>query len=382
MDIKKTIRIDGVSKEIKTVYLEDESKVNYLRLPVNNLGNDDQAMEDFNKIVDLMVGFPHLVRTKSGGIKTGREGGIKRHGVGYDVRFTQNAAELTIVGTWQGSCRIQFRNLPKEEGQIYGHQAYARFKSICEEFGIHLEDYFEEDGIKHKEEFKEVPIKVIKAFVCKDPEFDVGWTDAHHIDFNSSYPAGLANTHPVFRPVVEYIYNKRAQIKAIPKELRTAQQNKDNAMYKAIMNFAINGVFQSKWLNYKLTALARDAFNDNVARIDVLTEKLEENGRIPILWNTDGIWYLGDIYHGEGEGKNLGQWQNDHTDCQIRIKSKGCYEYIENGKYTPVVRGRTLLDAVKDRSEWKFGDIFDTRADVIKYALAEDGEHIIKLEEN
>lgn len=106
---KKTIRIDGVSKEIETVYLEDESEVNDWKLPVNNLGNDDQAMEDFNKLLDLMKGFPHLVRTKSGAIKTGREGGIKRHGVGYDVRFTQNAAKLTIVGTWQGSCIITYK---------------------------------------------------------------------------------------------------------------------------------------------------------------------------------------------------------------------------------------------------------------------------------
>ena len=34
------------------------------------------------------------------------------------------------------------------------------------------------------------------------------------------------------------------------------------------------------------------------------------------------------------------------------------YEFIEDGKYTPVVRGKTKLDRVKPRSEWQWGDIF------------------------
>ena len=106
---KKTIRIDGVSKEIETIYLEDLSEINDWKLPVNNLGNDDQAMEDFNKIVDMMQGIPHLVRTRRGTIKKKGKGAMRNYRCGYDVRFTQNAAELTIVGTEIGSCRITYK---------------------------------------------------------------------------------------------------------------------------------------------------------------------------------------------------------------------------------------------------------------------------------
>ena len=35
-----------------------------------------------------------------------------------------------------------------------------------------------------------------------------GLTNVHHIDFHNSYPAGLVNTHPEFKDVITFLYNK------------------------------------------------------------------------------------------------------------------------------------------------------------------------------
>ena len=97
------------------------------------------------------------------------------------------------------------------------------------------------------------------------------------------------------------------------------------------------------------------------------------NGRHLILTNVDGIWYTGDIYHGDGEGDKLGQWSNDHMNCTCRAKSAGAYEYIENGEYHAVVRGSTNLDKIKPRDQWVWGDIYNEDAVPKKWMLTEDG---------
>ena len=165
----------------------------------------------------------------------------------------------------------------------------------------------------------------------------------NHIDFHSSYPAGLANTHPEFRPTIERIY----------------QQRKTNPNRKLSLNCFI-GCRQSPQSTWKCrwSHLAKDAIADNNRRIDEMDARLKANGDKILGHNTDGIWYQGPVYHGEGEGNDLGQWRNDYVDCRFRAKSRGAYEFIENGKYYPVVRGITELDWIKPREEWQWGDIF------------------------
>lgn len=110
----------------------------------------------------------------------------------------------------------------------------------------------------------------------------------------------------------------------------------------------------AEWAN-----LARDAIADNNKRIFDLAFELTISGREVIGYNTDGIWYRGEIYHGNGEGDNLGEWHNDHINCLFRSKSDGAYEFIEDGKYMAVVRGNTSFDAIEpDRNNWHWGDIY------------------------
>ena len=226
-------------------------------------------------------------------------------------------------------------------GRIEGGKGW---KVMCKELkkdGINMDDYAisEEEGrqIKMSNDFPKPYIDMKGA-----PNGQI-FEHCNHIDFHSSYPAGLANTHPEFKPTIERIY----------------QQRKTNPNRKLSLNCFI-GCRQSPKSTWKCrwSHLAKDAIADNNRRIEEMDDRLKANGDKVLGHNTDGIWYQGPVYHGEGEGNDLGQWRNDYVDCRFRAKSRGAYEFIENGKYYPVVRGITELDWIKPREEWQWGDIF------------------------
>lgn len=238
--------------------------------------------------------------------------------------------------------------------QLRGHQAFIRFINRCKKMNIDLRKYevSREEGLAIKQTIK-------KPWIGRSHLLEYGETyeNVHHIDFHNSYPAGLVNTHPEFEPVVKYFYEGR----------------KKNPEFKAVLNFTV-GYMQSPFCGFKYAILSKDAIDDNLRRLMNLTEQLNYCGRKVLAWNTDGIWYQGEIFHGDGEGSDLGQWENDHTNCTFRMKSGGSYEYIENGKYKPVVRGRTKLEETKPRDQWQWGDIFHNDAALIKmYRLEDDG---------
>jgi hypothetical protein len=160
-----------------------------------------------------------------------------------------------------------------------------------------------------------------------------------------------------FKPIIEDLYNQR----------------QNNPAYKDVL-VCIIGYMQSldrckaAWAH-----LAKDAIDNNNTRIRALTLALRLSGHNIVGFNTDGIWYQGDIYHDErnGEGAGIGQWHNDHTNCIFRAKSDGAYEFIERGVYHPVVRGVTKLDMIKDRDSWVWGDIYDETADAMRFEFEE-----------
>ena len=247
--------------------------------------------------------------------------------------------------------RIQFRAgvYDNDNKKMSGREAFQKFKDVLKQFNINLETYAIEDGKKVKEEI-EKPLIMMANRGFKDAILE----NVNHIDFHNSYPGGLVNTHPEFAEPIIYCYNKR----------------NEDPVYKAILNFSI-GFMQSKWCNYQYAHLSRDAINDNNKRVRKVAEDLVKAGRVIVAYNTDGIWYKGEVYHGELEGSEIGQWQNDHINCKFRMKSDGAYEYIENGLYHPVVRGYTKLDRIKARDCWVWGDIY--QAELITFYINKDG---------
>ena len=335
-------------------------KVNYKTIPTSSFQFNEENVSMFNEFLREIYTntlYEKIKRTKSGGISIAKN---NKNFPSYDLRKDKGSGvELTVV-SWFGSFRLQLRSSSKElfedkEMKIWGSKAFYEFKNYCLDFGIILEDYLERDINKAKAIKEQIPAPKICFYDDKEEhrlEHQV-FECMHHLDFHSSHMSGLVNRNPEFRRVVEYIYNKRKD---------------DNVMFKSILNMTF-GYMQCQWVAYGYSALSKDMLEDNNARIEQLTLELIENGYIPYLYNTDGIWYYGkeEPYHGQLEGKGICKWENDHIGCKFRAKSSGCYEYIENGVYHPVVRGLTFYDRIQpDRTKWQWGDIL--RDDVIPIA--------------
>lgn len=300
---------------------------------------DGEGVELFNEVYTtlLKTGLGKIKRTKSGALASGMANGGNM--AAWDVVTTSIGVRLTvIVEGWVYVLKVGTFKTEKDPG-IYPAQAFMEFKEACMAAGIDLDLYADDNGAEIKKEIPPAPIAMARHM----KETDKGLKGANHLDFHSSYPAGLCNKHPEFRKVVEPIYERR----------------KADPSCKAMLNYAIGCMqspkepFKSRWAR-----LAKDAIEDNMERINDMICRLVTSGREILGINTDGIWYLGEPYHGEGEGEGLGQWRNDHVNCLFRSKTDGSYEFIEDGKYCPVVRGLTTLDRVKPRSEWEWGDIY------------------------
>lgn len=329
-------------------------KPNKLLIPVTAVYPSEESIAQFNDLYHWAINNikNKIVRTRSGGISVKR---LNFRAPMWDVRATNNCIELTFV-LCEGCWRIQMRfgSTPKEENAIYGKQAFEKLKNMLRADGIDIDTYAIDNGAEIKKEIEKTMIKLENPAVAR-----LVWDNVHHIDIHSAWPAGLVAMHPEFKPTIEMIYNKR----------------KENSIYKAVLNMSIGYMQSIHCCGARWAQLSRDAINYNNAVMRDLAQRLKSSGRTILAYNTDGIWYTGEVYHGEGEGKGLGQWENDHVNCKWRAKSAGRYEFMEDGIYTPVVRGRTRLDRIKPREEWEWGDVMKDVTNPIEFMWI-DGEGI------
>lgn len=318
--------------------------VNYIQIPVTQTDN----YKEFNEIVKAYGDNPfRLKRTPSGGIST-----TKPFWGGWDLRALKWGSEFTYCSRKDGMFRIQYRNKLKGiEKEISGKQALNKFKRALARRGINLEDYAIPNGKEVKEQI-ECPLIQLEDQEDKDKIFE----NCHHIDINSSYPAGVKEYHPEFAPVIDKWYELKKQ---------------GHKEYKAYLNLMI-GTMQSQFVGYKYADISKYAIKLNNDKIRAMAQWLKDNGRKVLLYNTDGIWFQGEPYPINSD--KLGEFKQDHSNCKFRAKSNGAYEFIENGKYTPVIRGKTKLDETKPRDEWNWGDIYHNDAQLlIKYELTNGG---------
>lgn len=325
--------------------------INYVKIPCHILDINDEGMILFNSIVDYInsLSISKIKRTPSGGISNE---GCSKYRERYDIRALRSMIEITLIlryGCWRIQFRNSFERIGEEQG-ISGTQAFWKFSNVCSKHGINILDYKLKD-VEQAHNFKkstEPYIKKVLSSIYLDKPMD----RVHHIDFNSSFMAGLCRQYPEFNPVGTELYMGR----------------KENPIYKGVMTNVI-GYFGSEFHKCAWAHLRKAAVNGNNEMVWDLVNELRENNRVPILINTDGIWYTGDIYHNQNEGISLGNWKHDHIDCKILIKSPACYQYLENGKIHTVMSGRTKLDLVKPRELWGWGDIYRQDVKVITYVL-------------
>lgn len=336
-----------IKELMRLKHAQPTRNINYLTIPVTVFNTTKEGAEEFNKFYFFIKGMnlPYVQRTPSGGIKNGR-GSVRP---AWDLKITRNCIEILALLPF-GSWRIQFRTeLP--EG-MSGRKAFTAFKKYLKKKNIDLEDFAIENGDLIKKEIEKPLIGAVRRSY-----YDVIFENVNHIDFHSSYAGGLANTHPEFKEILVDLYNKR----------------EEKQEYKNILNFSIGFMQSEKCCRAKWANLSRDAIKDNNERVRKLAEILEKKGRIVISFNTDGIWYKGSVYHGEGEGTGLGEWHNDHINCKFRAKSAGSYEFIENGIYFPVVRG--VNNDIK--KNWSWGSIYSKEAEPETFIFTEEGGVVV-----
>lgn len=318
--------------------------INYRLIPAFAFPRDDIGAAEFNACLRYAYKLPYSVkRTPSGGVSTSFEN-LKIPG--YDVKATTTGIELVLIERFMR--RIQFRQVNRDdERKYYGRESFIKFKEVLQRTGIDLNKYAIDNGAEVKTQIPAPHIKLLRE------EFADYTFTAHHIDIRSSHMAGMGKAYPFLMPAITELYLKRK----IP-EYAT--------IYKHVLTHTW-GFLQSRYAGYKWAHFSKAGIEYTNKTVESLVDRLRAANRMPILLNTDGIWYTGDVYHGDGEGDNIGDWHNDHVNCTFRAKSKGAYEYIEDGRYYPVVRGSTNLDKVRPRSEWVWGDIYKKEATPIAY---------------
>lgn len=329
-------------------------KPNYKFIPTNIIPLGDEGLIEFNRIYQFVKSQIRrkIIRTPSGGISIDHRAFF---GMAYDLRIVSHTViEMCIIhirGMWRFQFRTPFSQDKANKSQLSGMDAWHIILRKAKSLGIDIVK-LAEDGPQYNPEEKIAPLI---SFVWGEDFSGKIFENAHHIDFHSSHPAGIANVYPEMRPLIEYFYEGR----------------KENEENKCVMNY-FWGDTLSPLTPAPLWHMGMNALKDTNTRVRDMASRLFLAGRTPIAFNTDGIWYVGEEYHGEGEGDKLGEWSNDHTNCRIRFRSPGAYEFEENGVYNPVVRGRTRLDLIKPRSEWVWGDIYIRPEIVGEYTIDED----------
>ena len=325
-------------------------KLNYKAIPTNNIGISRESAKEFNELIGLIhvIGFNRLQRTKSGGISI-KKGNFRPPF--YDVRVLKSCIELTIIS--RVMTRIQFRASweGQEKDSIGGTQAFKEFVRVCKKHEINIEELAITNG-------KEVKETIEKAKINTEPRIagHLIKGSVHHIDFHSAYMGAIAEAFPILKPAIIEIFDGR----------------KEKAINKGILTHTF-GYFQSSCCGYKYSHLSKAAVEGINRKLEELTLKIKESGGEILAYNTDGIWYQREEpYHGEGEGKGLFQWENDHVNCSIFFRSAGCYCYREFDKESnrykdhAVARGKYRLDKYKPRDKWTMSDFINDKLGAVE----------------
>ena len=313
---------------------------NYILIPITHV-----TVGTFNHMYQYVLKhkYHELDRTKSGGISIAED---KITAFDYAITIKQCDNYIVymdlIIHNINGWCRLKPSTAPKASS-LSGHKSYIMMKKEFAKDGINLDNYAINNGYEIKKTINKPSISLYR-----DEYANKTFEHVHHLDLNSAYPAGIVNSYPELGVTIQRIFEKR-------------KTNKD---LKLALDSSI-GYMQSKYCKYKYAELSKAGINWCRSQVDNMCEYLWENDRQIILTNTDGIWYSGEPL--DLNETKLGGWKTDHRNCKLRAKSAGCYEYIENGEYHPVVRGFTRLDKIKTRDKWSWGDIYQEQAEVVFY---------------
>lgn len=322
-------------------------KPNKNQIPINHFTFEN--LDEFNEIYQYVKSeYQRVNHTQSQGISN--KVSERLHERYFVVKGNQRF-ELVVVCA-EGCYRFLLQNKKQKGNEIPGQQACRSIYNWADQYGIDMNKYALSDkneGLSVKNEIEKPHIQVLQKLMLNKRLKNV-----YHMDFKSSYASRICEAYPELKPMYEDIFNHRKE---------------NNGYYKHVLTNSI-GCWQSaycvdyntrhKTVPYQFANLSKIAINGTRAKIEKKIYRLKLKGMVPLLTNTDGIWYYSNHgpYHDSEEGDQLGNWQNDHVDCEFLMTSEGRYQYVEDGVCHTVVRGLCNLDASEpDRDKWQFGDI-------------------------
>lgn len=363
----------------------------------------DRAMRSFNEIMDFLESgydnyFEPMYFTPAGCI--GKAGSLMSPcQIGLTVSTTRlnllvfcpsGAFKLSIGGKCVKDEKVSFwgkqglDKIDKFQKKITGKSTFRILKEHGRELSF-------DEGMRVKSEIVQPRKQIYIDDSYKRPDLlkiykDINtspvYEHCYHDDMNSSFCAGIIAEYPEITPGIQACYDKRMELKG-KKDRGELKRNEwyENELCKFALS-SLHGKFQEK-KNPQFAQVAKAGIDYNNRSVDERIQELGEAGYLVLAINIDGIWYQ-DI-SGRGQFKNdkngdkIGQWKCDHKDCKLRFKSAGAYEYIEGGKYFPVMSGTSSYENAVPRSKWSWGDIF--KGNVNEYRFNYETARIEKIEE-
>ena len=363
----------------------ENSEENLIKIPVTWMNPKEENAALWNEAYRDTRDYIKVVPTPSGGISK----------KGFNFRYysklldiTKNSMNLYIITPF-GCYALRFRDAYRKEsgdGNLSGCVAFNKLRRLFkrEGNGFDLSTLAIKNGLEVKSTITNPDIRLIKDYQDKIIEH------AFHVDIHSAYFAGIVKHFGhygdgAFGHVVNYIYEHRND------------GTEESKYYKSILNCS-QGYMQSQWdiakapgeekaRGYAHAHLSKAGIEDCKKTLASIIKRYEKIGCKLVATNTDGAWlippkgherdrdFLSDV---RGYGSKLGEFSIDSFDCTLRYRTRGAYEYIEDGIYTPVLRGQTRLDFLKPRTSWEWGDIYHQQAEIIRYKFLEnDGIYLL-----
>lgn len=353
---------------------------NMINIPITWIDTTETGVEEFNKIYRWILDQEpyEYVKTKSGGIC------VKPYMFRtpcYNVNVIKSGVEIVYIDYY--AYRFRFRTSYKQgeddNWSVSGSRGFETFKRLIKKFGGNIENIAIDNG-------KEVKTTMPKPLIyCKDEFIGQTLENVYHADINSAYMAGIKD----YASMMRYKDSKNYETwDALCKTIDELFNNRKSSEfgkkhYKSVLNVSY-GFMQSQWCRlkgkgYALAHLSKIALESCIAKLQEFTAYQEHTGGIIVAYNTDGVFFIPSQFTEyqyksqlASPDKRLGEFKIDKFCKKLRFKSNGAYEYVdEDDRYTPVVRGRTILDSIKPREEWEWGDIYQHAADVIRYKFIE-----------
>lgn len=369
--------MDYWSKVLKSTW--DECEQNLINVPITwmtpssiNAATWTEAWKATRDYWD-MAAVPGFL-THSGGIsKRGRN--FRYYAVWHD--HTASSESLYIIEP-DRCCALRFRaaySNSHEDDNLTGSVAFSKLRRLILGYGFDIATLARSDGLLIKKTIPAPNISCAPGMAGRDKIFE----HCFHVDINQAYFSGIDKKFGhlgdgAVSAAIHYLYEHRKD------------GTPSTRFNKSILNCS-QGFMQSRYCiftplgedcarGYSLAHLSRAGIVYCLDRLNEIIKIYEKKGCQLVGTNTDGAWFVPPSDHqvnlsflkdAKGYGNEMGQFKIDHFDCTLRYKSKGAYEYIEDGRYNPVIRGQTHLDFQKPRTEWEWGDIFHKQAVVIRY---------------